>query len=271
MNAIKSLVLACSMAALPSLAMAREGVPPTDEQRIGTLRAGVLKGYLAPSALPDSHALLAPPPADGSPAAAADIASHQAALAWAGKEGWDRARKDSDLSKEGAAAAFSQVLGFLPDDRITPHLAVLLRRVMADAGMATVRAKDAYDRVRPFVQSKTATCTPAEDASLARSGSYPSGHAATGWAWALVLTEVVPSKANELLRRGLEIGGGRVACLAHWQSDVDAGRLVAAGVVAALHTDPVFRAQLVLARREAARQQKACAAARDTQGCRATP
>jgi acid phosphatase (class A) len=36
----------------------------------------------------------------------------------------------------------------------------------------------------------------------------------------------------------------------HWKSDVEAGRLVGAATVSRLQADPVFTAQLALARRE---------------------
>jgi hypothetical protein len=66
---------------------------------------------------------------------------------------------------------------------------MLLRRTLTDAGLATYKAKDTYQRTRPFVVFKVPRCTRADDALLAKDGSYPSGHTAIGWAWALVLTE----------------------------------------------------------------------------------
>lgn len=258
MVATRHLVLSCALALLPFTAAECKGPPPTDEQAIGTLRPGVLKGYLAPTSLPNSRSLLPAAPATGSASGKADQASAIAALHAQGGAAWAQAAKDADLSKDAALSAFSMALGFEPSSKATPHLAVLLRRVMADAGMATVAAKDAYARTRPFVELKAQTCTPAEDASLAKSGSYPSGHASIGWAWALVLAELLPEKADAVLKRGLAIGDSRVTCLAHWQSDVEAGRLVGAAVVAALHRDPVFTAQLQLARSEAIRAHENC-------------
>jgi acid phosphatase (class A) len=38
----------------------------------------------------------------------------------------------------------------------------------------------------------------------------------------------------------------------HWKSDVEAGRIIAAGTVARLHSNPVFTAQLAEARKEIA-------------------
>jgi acid phosphatase (class A) len=60
---------------------------------------------------------------------------------------------------------------------------MLMRRTLADAGLATYKAKDHYKRARPFVESKAAICTPQDEAMLRKDGSYPSGHAALGWAW----------------------------------------------------------------------------------------
>jgi membrane-associated phospholipid phosphatase len=36
---------------------------------------------------------------------------------------------------------------------------------------------------------------------LGKQGSYPSGHSAAGWAWALVLAEVAPVRAEAILER----------------------------------------------------------------------
>jgi acid phosphatase (class A) len=100
------------------------------------------------------------------------------------------------------------------------------------------------------VAEKAASCTPAEEAKLSKDGSYPSGHAALGWAWALVLAEASPAQTNVLLARGHAFGQSRVVCGVHWQSDVDAGRLMGSATVARLHADPVFQAQLKAAAAE---------------------
>ena len=71
-----------------------------------------------------------------------------------------------------------------------------------------------------------------------------------GWAWALVLSEVSPERATALLTRGYAFGQSRVICGVHWQSDVDAGRLMGAATVARLHGDVTFLAQLAAAKAE---------------------
>lgn len=123
--------------------------------------------------------------------------------------------------------------------------------MIEDAGdLATRSAKQHYMRIRPFAFYKVATCNTRQQAELSSNGSYPSGHTAIGWATALVLAEVNPARQNEILKRGYELGQSRVICGYHWQSDVDAARLVGSAVVATLHTSQEFTAQLQKAKAE---------------------
>ena len=139
----------------------------------------------------------------------------------------------------------------------TPRLYRLLRRTLTDLGRSTRAAKVHYDRRRPFVENQHPLCTPQTKDRLAHDGSYPSGHNAIGWGWALILAEVSPAQTDALLVRGRNFGESRNVCNVHWHSDVMQGRLVGAGMVARLHADPVFRADLEAARLEIdqARQQ----------------
>ena len=228
--------------------------PPTSPAAVGELRAGsgYLRGYLDRAALPDSLALLPPPPTEGSATAAADLATHRATRALRDTPRWAQAATDVNLKWPAAADSLSCALDLPVSAERTPHLDMLLRRTLADAGLATYAAKDRYQRPRPFVTLNESTCAPAEEAALRKDGSYPSGHAALGWAWALVLTELAPERANALLARGHAFGQSRVVCGVHWQSDVDAGRVVGAAAVARLHADATFTAQLALAKAEVA-------------------
>ena len=87
-------------------------------------------------------------------------------------------------------------------------------------------------------------CTPEDDELLRNDGSYPSGHTAAGWAWALVLSELSPERRDQLVARGIEYGKSRSICNVHWLSDVQASQIIGSAAVAQLHTDPVFRADL---------------------------
>jgi acid phosphatase (class A) len=129
---------------------------------------------------------------------------------------------------------------------------MLLRRTLGDAAVSTDRAKEHYLRPRPFAVLNTPSCTPGEEAELAKNGSYPSGHSSIGWAWALVLAEVAPERADALLQRGRAFTQSRGICGVHWQSDIEAGRLIGAATVARLQSNPVFATQLAAARQEVA-------------------
>lgn len=260
------------IALLPSLALLLSAcqtappappVPPTTVAAVGEVRpgSGVAKGYLDRKQLPDSVALLPRPPADGSAAAALDLDVHKATRALRGTPRWDWAARDAVYRFPAAANTLSCALNMPVSESTTPHLNMLLQRTLVDAGLATYAAKERYQRQRPYAVLNEATCYPADDAALRKDGSYPSGHAALGWAWGLVLAELAPERADALLARAHAFGQSRVVCGYHWQSDVDAGRMMGAAAVARLHADPVFTAQMALAKGEIAAARAAGASA----------
>ncbi|HTF21483.1 MAG TPA: phosphatase PAP2 family protein, partial [Chryseolinea sp.] len=126
-------------------------------------------------------------------------------------------------------------------------------RVLTDAALSTYTAKNHYKRKRPFMENNTPTCTPADEEQLRKDGSYPSGHTAIGWAWALVFTEVFPAKTNAILKRGYEFGESRVICNVHWHSDVVMGRVMGAAAVARLHGNATFQRDLAAVKNEVAK------------------
>ncbi len=225
---------------------------PSPGTAVPEIRPGILMGYIPRTELPNSLSLLPPPPAPGSPAFAADQEMAREARAFRGTLRWNVAIEDANLHFPQAPAAFTCVLNAPITEKDTPRLYLLMRRTLTDAGLSTYAAKDHYNRVRPFVVNKEASCTPNEEKSLAKNGSYPSGHTAIGWAWALILTEIAPERTNALLDRGRVFGESRVICGVHWQSDVTAAKVMASGTVARLHADSTFRADLEAAKAEVA-------------------
>ena len=97
---------------------------------------------------------------------------------------------------------------------------------------------------------------PDREGMLHQNGSFPSGHTLRGWTTALLLLEINPDRAEALLALGYQYGQSRVISGYHWQSDVDASRLVAAAAVAKLHTSPRFCKQMKRAQREFQRLTK---------------
>jgi len=223
--------------------------PPAD---VPEIHPGILAGYLQPETLPNSLVLIPPPPAEGSVALALDEEVSRKNLALRGTPRWELAAEDAELMFPEAASTFSCALGIPITEQDTPHLYMLLRRTLADAGLCTYTAKNHYQRMRPFMVNTGPICTPEEEEGLRKDGSYPSGHTAIGWAWALILTEIAPDRADAILARGRAFGESRMVCNVHWQSDVIEGRFMGASAVARLHADPAFRAEIEDAKAELA-------------------
>ncbi len=211
-------------------------------QVVPEIRPGILQGYLPVEMLPDSLELIPPPPLDGSTAFALDNDVSMQSLVLQGTARWNVAAQDADLEFPHAAGTFSCALNAPITEQETPQLYMLLRRTLADAGLSTYTAKNHYNRTRPFVVNNAPTCTPGDEGALMNDGSYPSGHTAIGWAWALILAEISPEQADAILARGWAFGQSRAICNVHWQSDVMMGRIMGAVSVASLHSDPEFRA-----------------------------
>lgn len=249
--------LRCLAALLPGVlwsALASAGsAPPT----VTDPHFQLAKGYLDAESLPLRLALLGGPPKPDSAAFARDEEARRAALALRGTAREKLAATDAELTFPAPASAFSCALGTDISAKNTPHLYTLMQRVLTDAGGSTYAGKNAYNRTRPFVVHDEGTCRKDMEPVLRTDGSWPSGHSAAGWAWGLTLAEVRPERATEVLARGLAFGQSRVICDAHWQSDVDAGRIMGAATVAVLHDNPAFMADLAAAKTEVAAAQSA--------------
>lgn len=218
--------------------------------QIPEIKPGILQGYLDPKTLPNSLKLIPDAPVPGSAAQKLDNAISQQSFALQGTPRWKMAKKDADLSFPNAASTFSCALGVPINEKQTPHLYLLLRRTLADAGLATYTAKNHYQRVRPFMLNRKPICTPKEREALKNDGSHPSGHTSIGWAWALILAEIAPQHADEIFARGRAFGESRIICNVHWHSDVVEGRFIGAITVARLHSDPQFLFDLKEAKKE---------------------
>ena len=239
-------------------------VPAAVPAAVPEIRPGVPAGYLDRSTIPDSQALVPAPPATGSAGLAQDHAVMQAALALRGTPRFEQASLDADLDFPFAAGTFSCALGASIDAQSTPATYRLLRRTLIDGAFSTRAAKELHQRTRPFVENGKPTCTPEDEAELRGNGSYPSGHTAIGWLWALVLAQAVPERTDALLARGRSYGESRLVCNVHWQSDILQGRFMASGTFARLQSDPVYQADMVAAKVElAAARAQGSASGRD--------
>ena len=85
-------------------------------------RPGFLAGYLPPEKLPNSLALLPPPPAAGSVAFALDEEYSRKSVALRDTPAWTLATSDADLMFPHAAGTFSCALNVPITEKDTPHL-----------------------------------------------------------------------------------------------------------------------------------------------------
>ncbi len=197
-----------------------------------------------PAVQVDATIFLPPPPVADSPYERAERALVRGP--------WSDARRQQALEDNAIDpfAAFDNVLGARFTRANFPATNTLLDRAGRAAGFAGDPVKFLYRRPRPFLSDRTITTCIPEDERLRASFSYPSGHAALGFAWALVLAELIPSRADALIERGRDFSWSRVVCGVHYPSDVEAGRTVAAAAVARLHADAEFQDLLRAARTE---------------------
>lgn len=236
------LVSAC--AALPALPAFG---PKTVERPLGA--DGKLKGYLDRADYPDGISILGPPPAPDSPQGHADRAIYEETREQAGSARWKQAVRDDTYDGPNAYKSLACAAGLTITPAAMPRTSLMMDRLGADASAVASVPKKHYQRPRPLIGNDKTICIAREEWLLGN-GSYPSGHSMIGWTWALVLGELVPDKASAVLTRGREFGDSRIICGVHFQSDVVAGRTLAAAMISRLHADKAFQADLAAAKRE---------------------
>ncbi|SOB86415.1 acid phosphatase (class A) [Sphingomonas guangdongensis] len=202
--------------------------------------------YLDGQPQPDLLRILPPPPQSGSPLDQADAAVFRDTRTLQGTPKWQVATADVT---GGRFATFACAMGMTLDERQAPALARVFARM--GGGPMVDRVKRHYAKRRPYLTQDLPICEP-KTAHLAGNGDYPSGHTTNGWATALVLAELLPDRATEILERGRMTGESRFVCGSHSVSAVQAGFMAGSTLVAALHGSSEFRRDMDAARVELA-------------------
>jgi acid phosphatase (class A) len=197
------------------------------------------EGYLTKSEMPDTIEILPPPPAMGSLAEKYDEETFAKTRALAGGARYALAARDAVQYFQ----EFECPLGLKLADWPKP-VTTLLARVARDASTVTNLPKDHFARPRPFIAPNGPICTESDRAGLMKSFSYPSGHATFSWTMALILAEMVPDRATDILARSRAFGESRVVCGVHTVSDITEARTNASALVAVLHSKSAFRADV---------------------------
>ena len=223
---------------------------------IKEIQPGLLEGYIPFSQMPSSLLILPPPPEEGTTAMKLDEEMAEKYLTSSDTARKALAARDAVLHFPEATESFNRVLDLQISEEHTPNLYMILRRSLTDAALSTYMAKNHYNRLRPFMVNGAPTCTPEDEEYLQKDGSYPSGHTAIGWTWALILAEVFPEKSDMILVRGVEFGESRSVCNVHWYSDVVAGRTMGDATYAKLHSREDFLIDMEAAKKEVAALRK---------------
>jgi acid phosphatase (class A) len=212
-----------------------------------------VRGYLSPEQTSSVVRIVLPAPATGDARYQADMAIFHATRSLEGSARWALAQSDDNLSMAGLLHAFRCALGLTLTPANAPKLTALLARANADAGAAANVIKVRYQHKRPFQVAEGDVCVSAlGKAALERSPDYPSGHAALSWETGLILAELVPEAASDVLVRARAFGQSRIVCGVHDSSAVEAGWMTATSVFAMEASSAEFHKDLDAARTELA-------------------
>ena len=208
--------------------------------------------YFTPEQMPDMRQFLPGPPTKGSVEMNFDEAMYQYAkqLRETDPEAAKAAKEQSNSHISNLCKQFSDAFGMEISQQNTPQIYTLMRDAVITCVMTVIEPKEFYARPRPFLYYQEDTLMPDKEGMLQKNGSFPSGHTLRGWTAALLLTEINPAAANEILKKGYQYGQSRVISGYHWQSDGNAARLVAAAAVAQCHNSERFQKQMKRAKRE---------------------
>ncbi len=226
------------------------------------------RGYLTAETTPDAAKILPPAPTLGTERYETDRAIFKASRSLKDTPRWKLAQEDNALGADALGKSFSCALGAKLTPQNAPVTAAIMRRLQSDAGVSQQRAKDVFQRKRPFLIDAGEICLADKD-RIAQSLDYPSGHGTIGWAVSLMLAQLAPDRAEALMTRGRAFGESRVVCGVHNASAIEGARTTGSVVMAALNGSAEFRSDMDKARAEVAALRADPANAADAAACRA--
>jgi acid phosphatase (class A) len=241
------LMMAGAAAAAAVLTMGADPAPPvkTPPQ---------LQPYLGKAGLPDTLKILPPAPQKGDIRYEADRKMFLGTRKLAGTPRFALALNDDNSA--GLIKDFSCALGVELTRQNAPKFMSMIPRIGRDSSMAMDAPKDYWKRQRPFLIDSGPTCID-QHGGIEKTWDYPSGHNTFSWAVGLILAELAPDRATEILVRARAFGESRLVCGVHNMSAVEAGRTNGSILTASLHGSEEFRHDLDVARTEIAAARKA--------------
>jgi acid phosphatase (class A) len=201
---------------------------------------------VAPPAPPAPTAiilLLPPAPIAGSAQDKADVAALLDLQAKRTQSMCDFAQSDAEVSLKRFLAPLGLTL-----NGDTLRAEELLRQMVAPIRTESEMAKARYKRPRPYdYDARLIACI---SKAPAGSYSYPSGHAASGYVLAAMLSEIAPEHKAKWQERAASFGRSRLVGGVHFPSDVDAGKRLGEQIAERALRDPAIQKQLIMARPE---------------------
>lgn len=190
-----------------------------------------------PAAAARFVAAFAAPPAANSAATRAELEELLALQARRTPAQVEQARADRKTQIRRFYGAF----GLAEDAAELPLLEDFAEEIEDDVRGRVRSVKEHFRRLRPSeVDSRIEPCIDDVRGDL----SYPSGHAAFGWAMAWLLAELEPTRRDALEKRAEEFARQRMVCGVHYASDLAAGKFAARLVFAEMTSHPRFQARL---------------------------
>jgi acid phosphatase (class A) len=194
----------------------------------------------------DPARILPPPPALDSDIQKAELAQlrqieAQRTQARFDQAVWDDTHQNSQM--------YAELLGPRWNLDKLPATRRVMQAINNDMKIAATRAKDFFKRPRPWLtDSALKTCPRKADADPL--SSYPSGHTIYAFSTGVVLAELMPDKAQAILRRDQDFGYSRMVCGNHYRSDVAGGEALGTLVGRLILRSPKMQADLAAARAE---------------------
>lgn len=237
---------------------------------VASAQTGRPAGYLAADEL-DITAVIEPAPQPGDPRYETDRDIFRDTRRLVGSERYALATRDAEIQPAAMLHNFSCAVGVTLTPENSPKLLAVVQRAAIDSSSRAGRAKEFYQRERPYVIDQGPTCQAPEELFDRRNNrasyDYPSGHSTWGWTWATVLAGAAPDRAQAILARGRAYADSRFVCGVHNESAVEAGMMTAAATMALVQAKPEYQADLAAAREELTALRQSGAPA--PQGCEA--
>jgi acid phosphatase (class A) len=186
--------------------------------------------------------LLLPPPANGGEESMAELHELQLLESWRTPAQADHAAADHKRSLERFLAGMNITLAAKPATAM--HF---FDCVAESAEQAVGDAKRQFNRTRPYKYANSWLHILKEVADD-DSPSYPSGHATYGMVVGLLLADMLPERKADIMRRIEDFGVSRLVSGVHFRSDVYAGDVAGAVIVATFFKEEAFREEFRKAR-----------------------